>query len=178
MLDQARDRLPGRLAAGDALRLPVGTGTVAAVVMIHVLHLVADVGAALAEAARVLRPGGTLVAGATPEEDPPGDVYEEVGRVSRRFGGPRPQAGVSAALAAATAAGFTLTDRAAEPVIPLTPRNAAGMLESRSLSWIWSLDEEMWAREISPVLTRLRALPDQDRARFAPGPAVLAFTHP
>jgi ubiquinone/menaquinone biosynthesis C-methylase UbiE len=62
MLAVARERLPGRVAAADALRLPVRTGSVAGACLIHVLHLVAEIPATLAEAARVLRRSGALVA--------------------------------------------------------------------------------------------------------------------
>lgn len=46
---------------GDAGRLPVRTAAVDAVVVLDALHHLPDQGAALAEAARVLRPGGVLV---------------------------------------------------------------------------------------------------------------------
>jgi demethylmenaquinone methyltransferase/2-methoxy-6-polyprenyl-1,4-benzoquinol methylase len=46
---------------GDAARLPARTGSVDAVVVLDALHHVADRRAAVAEAARVLRPGGVLV---------------------------------------------------------------------------------------------------------------------
>lgn len=63
MLRVAARRLPGRVAVASADRLPVADSHVDVVAMIWLLHLlpvgVAD--AALAEAARVLRPGGHLV---------------------------------------------------------------------------------------------------------------------
>ena len=63
MLRLARERLPGRVAAARADVLPVADVSVDAVTAIWVLHLlpteVAD--RVVAEAARVLRPGGRLV---------------------------------------------------------------------------------------------------------------------
>lgn len=63
MLAVAAGRLPGRTAVAAADRLPLGDASVDVVTMVWLLHLlpipVAD--AALAEAARVLRPGGHLV---------------------------------------------------------------------------------------------------------------------
>ena len=63
MLRVAAPRLPGRALAGSATRLPVRDASVDLVTMIWLLHLmsVADSDAAIAEAARVLRPGGHLV---------------------------------------------------------------------------------------------------------------------
>jgi septum formation protein len=63
MLRIAATRLPGRVAAAEATRLPVADGSVDLVTTIWFLHLlpepVAD--AVAAEAARVLRPGGSWV---------------------------------------------------------------------------------------------------------------------
>lgn len=63
MLALAHDRLPGRTTVASADRLPVRDGSVDVVVMVWLLHLltvpVAD--RAVAEASRVLRPGGHLV---------------------------------------------------------------------------------------------------------------------
>jgi septum formation protein len=63
MLAVASRRLPGRLARASAAALPVADGSVGAVTMVWLLHLLepAAVAGAVAEAARVLRPGGTLV---------------------------------------------------------------------------------------------------------------------
>ncbi|MDF4254407.1 class I SAM-dependent methyltransferase [Streptomyces sp. WMMB303] len=52
--------VPVTVVAGQACGLPVGTRTVDAVVFSLVLCSIADPGAALAEAARVLRPGGQV----------------------------------------------------------------------------------------------------------------------
>ncbi|HST64238.1 MAG TPA: class I SAM-dependent methyltransferase [Mycobacteriales bacterium] len=178
MLAGARERIPGRLAVGDALRLPVGTGTVAGVCLIHVLHLVGDIPAALAEVARVLRPGGGMVATAFPGEAPPGDVHEEMVRFQDRTGGRPPVVDVAVVTRLAAEAGFVPAGRHDEPGHEVTPRYAADLVEARSNSWMWTVDDATWAREMPPALARLRALPDQDRVRPGPGPAVLAFRHP
>ena len=61
MLAKALDRIGPRVAVADAHRLPIVTGSMAAVYATWVLHVVADPSAVLAEVARVLRPGGTFV---------------------------------------------------------------------------------------------------------------------
>jgi SAM-dependent methyltransferase len=62
MLRVASTRLPGRVLAADATRLPLADGSVDLVTAIWLLHLVpAQADAVLAEAARVLRPGGRFV---------------------------------------------------------------------------------------------------------------------
>lgn len=62
MLFKARQKMPeAKLGLGDACRLPVATGTVDAVTVGWGLRNVPDVGAALREAVRVLKPGGRFV---------------------------------------------------------------------------------------------------------------------
>lgn len=63
MLRLAAERLPGRVAAGLADRLPVADASVHLVTAIWLLHLlpVERADAVVVEAARVLRPGGHLV---------------------------------------------------------------------------------------------------------------------
>ena len=65
MLAVARDRTAGQtnveFRVGDAVGLPVADGSVDGVVAVQVYEYVVDVAAALAEALRVLKPGGRLV---------------------------------------------------------------------------------------------------------------------
>jgi SAM-dependent methyltransferase len=60
----------GPVVAADGARLPVRDATVALVWCIHVLHHLDDPVQALAEVARVLRPGGHLVLAETVEDNP------------------------------------------------------------------------------------------------------------
>jgi SAM-dependent methyltransferase len=177
MLAVARERLPGRVAAADALRLPVPTGAVVGVLLVHVLHLVAEIPATLAEAARVLRPGGTLATTAFPAGPVEGDVFDELDRMHDRLGVIRRDDDPGAVLRLATEAGFEFVARVDEPGRPVTPRSEADLIETRSQSWTWSIDDETWAGVVDPTLARIRALPDQDRVRPGPGPTILAFRH-
>lgn len=66
MMAQLRAQLgpqhtPPDLLLGDATRLPLRDDAVRAVLVVHVLHLVASVEGALAEIRRVLAPGGVLL---------------------------------------------------------------------------------------------------------------------
>ena len=65
MLGSARDRLAGAanvdLRAGEVEALPVADGELDAALLVLVLHHLAEPRAALAEAARALRPGGRLI---------------------------------------------------------------------------------------------------------------------
>ncbi|MDQ3980468.1 MAG: methyltransferase domain-containing protein [Actinomycetota bacterium] len=61
---------PARVVAGDGVRLPLRDGSVSLVWCIHVLHHLDDPVAALAEVARVLRPGGHFIVAETVEDNP------------------------------------------------------------------------------------------------------------
>jgi SAM-dependent methyltransferase len=62
MLALAREKVPGgRFLPGDLLSLPLDDGSVDAAVCALALVHVADVGSAIAELARVVRPGGRIV---------------------------------------------------------------------------------------------------------------------
>ena len=177
MLAVARERLPGRVAAADALRLPVPAGAVDGVLVIHVLHLVAEIPATLAEVARVLRPGGTLAATAFPAGPVAGDVFDELDRMHDRLGVLRRDDDPETVLRLAADGGFEFAARVDEPGRPVAPRSEADLIEARSHAWTWSIDDETWARVVEPTLARVRALPDQDRVRPGPGPTILAFRH-
>ncbi|WP_410790891.1 Maf family nucleotide pyrophosphatase [Kribbella sp. C-35] len=61
MLQRAKVRLPGHVAAADAARLPVGDRRCDAVVAVWLLHLLDDSEPVIAEVARVLRTDGVFV---------------------------------------------------------------------------------------------------------------------
>ncbi|WP_128378916.1 class I SAM-dependent methyltransferase [Streptomyces cavernae] len=61
MLRRAAERVPGRLVLADSRQLPFPDATFDAVTTIWLLHLLDDAALVVAEAARVLRPGGTYV---------------------------------------------------------------------------------------------------------------------
>ena len=91
MLAHAAERLqhtsaPPALVRGDALRLPFRDGAFDAVVSTEAFHWFPDQAAALAELARVLVPGGTLLLGFV---NPPFALVGNLARLgSRLFGAP------------------------------------------------------------------------------------------
>jgi SAM-dependent methyltransferase len=89
MLAVARDRCQCRPVAGDARALPLSNGSVDAVVMGFLLNHLADPAAALAEAARVVRPGGWVLASTwARENDHPVKHLVEAGLKARGWTAP------------------------------------------------------------------------------------------
>lgn len=180
MLARAAARTPGRVLAGDARRLPVSTGAVAGAYLVHVLHVVGDVDATLAELVRVLRPGGTLAVTARPLPGPPSaDVHRILDELQGRFGVAERPDREDLVVAAAARVGLHLVERRStvRDYLRLTPRVVAERIEDRSWSWMWSVaDRDAWRSAAGSVLAELRALPDQDRERpGAEATPVLAF---
>jgi ubiquinone/menaquinone biosynthesis C-methylase UbiE len=62
MIQAAQDRVSAPFVLGDATALPVATASVDAVVSVSTLEFIPEIETVLAEATRVLAPGGTLVA--------------------------------------------------------------------------------------------------------------------
>ncbi|MFJ4654167.1 class I SAM-dependent methyltransferase [Nocardia sp. NPDC088792] len=168
MLHYAQPRLDGRVVRADATRLPIADSTADAVLFMWLLHLVgAQVAAqAVAEAARVLRPGGVLVA--TVDKNfamygVPSDLAAVIEPVHRAQMAENPDA-------PATFAGFGRLS-GLEPAGESTyighgqgwsPQHLLRSLPS--LGWYQQLDDPT----ASDLSTRVAALPDQDRARPDP----------
>jgi SAM-dependent methyltransferase len=125
MLARAREQVPaGVFARGDLHRLPVADGSVDVVVCALALTHVRDLAPVLAEFARVLRPGGSVVVS---------DVHHELVTLGSvvRSPGPHGEPGLAPTyrhrtgdhLRAALAAGLRVV-RCEEPV--RTPRGGAG----------------------------------------------------
>lgn len=167
MLAIAAGRLgPGRVAVGDARALPVATGSVSTVVAAHVLHVVGDIAGALLEAARVLRPGGRVVA--LHVGDGESDTTDVAQALEPMLAISRPRVVIGeAARRAGLAAGLSLVWQgpAAAVTIQHTPRQVVDGLRERAWSFLWDLDDDAWRRHVAPALTALAALPDQDRPR-------------
>jgi SAM-dependent methyltransferase len=165
MASQALVRLGPRVALGDACALPVRSASVDNVLFVMALHVVGDVPATLAEAARVLRPGGRVVA----IHDAPEPKHTDLVDAMRSLDGMR-KLRVDAAdvvAAAAAAAGLRPVHAGWKSWYHLsqTPNEVADSIERRAWSYLWRLDETAWQAEAVPAIAALRALPEPDRVR-------------
>lgn len=178
MLARAHARLGPRVAVGDAMALPVATGSVANVYFVWVLHLVGDVAETLAEAVRVLRPGGrVIVLHGHPQQETEMDValapLQQFRKVRRDE--------TETVAAAATRAGLVEVHRGYTEGYPLreSPANVAEQLERRTWSWLWRLDDEQWESFAVPAIAALRALPDAEREReYTTSQPIVVFSRP
>lgn len=166
MLHRARRRLPRRVIRASALRLPFRDQEFDTVIAVHVLHLVTDLEATLAEAARVLRPGGRVVA----IHGQPDESEDELTVATRSMRAVtwRREDSVDAVRAAGERAGLLCVDQ--HRTLPRTtrhsPRELADLISGRSWSSLWRLSDAQWEQYVEPTIAALRALPDQDRPRI------------
>ena len=166
MLAHAARRLgPSRLAIGDARHLPVRDSSVSTVVFVYALHVLGDIDAALAEATRVLRPGGRVAAVHGGANDDPTDIFEAVSSMAP-LRGARIDIGPAVLAAAARAGLQPVWQGETAPVLAReTPRNFGDGIRRRTWSWLWNVDDADWQESVAPALARLEALPDPDRPR-------------
>jgi SAM-dependent methyltransferase len=167
MLALAYGRLGPRVAQGDARHLPVRDASAAAVVFPISLHVVGGVSAAVAEAARVLRPDGRVIAVHDRPDVEPTDMLAAMEPLEVVRGTLGRIDTTEVITSSAEAAGLTplhlgWTDR--YPV-ERTPNQWADEIEQRLWSYLWNVDEAGWARDVRPALLALRALPEPDRPR-------------
>ncbi|MFF2144592.1 class I SAM-dependent methyltransferase [Kitasatospora sp. NPDC058190] len=173
MLRLAEQRLPGAVLCADATRLPLRTGSADAVVLVWLLHLLPDAAPVLAEARRVLRPGGALITTVDKNDayfTEPSDLAEATAELRRRHA-PQVTDNVERLTAQAAALGLS---PAAETSFP-------GLGQGRSpRAWRESVDKGriLWCRDPADAATAVRALaalPDQDTPRPDPQYRLLAF---
>lgn len=148
---------------GDAMRLPIADGSVDDAYLVWVLHLVGDMGAVVAEVARVLRPGGRCQL-VISDSDPPDDEIAEIFRTMwEALRGPRPDDADTVRLLGEEA-GLRFVERAVVEggEFEETPAGLADRIENRTYSVVWDLPEEKWERHVRPAIDALRAIPDPD----------------
>lgn len=173
MARTAAGRLPGRTVRADARRLPLPGASLDAVTAVWLLHLVPFTGEVLAEAARVLRPGGVLVT--TVDKDACHDVGSDIDALLRPHRTPataHDRTGRVDALAAAHGlvpagtAAFTGHGQGA------TPEAAARRLRAGHYASWFRGD----AAAVETLARALAALPGQTAPRPAPTYRLRAYT--
>ncbi|MEW1907585.1 methyltransferase domain-containing protein [Kitasatospora sp. NPDC085895] len=171
----AAGRLPGRVVLGDAGRLPLAGGRADAVVLVWLLHLLPDAGPVLAEAARVLRPGGVVITTVDKNAAAFG-TDSDVARLTaplREAHGRTPADGHRTVLEAGGRHGLRPTaetgfDGTGQGRSPADWRRA---VEAGRIPWATAAGPDGSAR----LCRDLAALPDQDRPRPQPRYRLLAL---
>lgn len=169
MLSVAAGRLPGRVLLGDAERLPVASGTVDAVLMVWLLHLLPAAAPALAEAVRVLAPGGRLIT-TVDKSEAYFSVPSDLASATAPWRDPRDATDRFELVAQ------LLERRGLRPVGEGTfPGIGQGRSPRRWRAAVRA-GRASWARDDPEAVDRaLAGLPDQDRARPEPRYRVVAF---
>jgi SAM-dependent methyltransferase len=166
MLTVARDRLGSRVVRADVDRLPL-SASVDTAFLVWVLQLVEDPFTTLAEAARVVRPGGHVIAILNHSGYEPGDEIAQAIEGLAPLRARRRHRADRATLTSAAVSGLTLI---ADDFTPWdeftgTVTEEIEAIEGRIWSSLFDVDDETWATVVEPVLAQLRALPDPDRPR-------------
>jgi ubiquinone/menaquinone biosynthesis C-methylase UbiE len=164
-----------RVVRAEAGSLPFRAAAFDAVLFSHVLHLVADAEAAIAEGARVARPGGLLILVSEDHDAGPHlearrlvwDVVEELTGARRP---PDLHARAAAAFARVAARhGAALEERTVVRYeAPFSPRRAVAHLRRRDFSSTWSIPEAGFERVLAALEARYaRRWGDLDREQPA-----------
>jgi len=166
----AAGRLPGRIMLGRVTHLPLASGSADAVTMVWLLHLLpaAVVTAAVAEAARVLSPGGLLITTVGKNDaafGPADDAAVIVKPVRARFDHGQTDsldrvAEIGGRHELALAAQTTFVGMGQG----LSPRRWRRRLAGDTLGWTAAAGRE----RVDVLRAELADLPDQDRARPEP----------
>jgi SAM-dependent methyltransferase len=164
MIAHAHSRLGARVAVGDARVLPVRDAAVDNAFFAGALHVIVDVVTAFAEAARVVRPGGRVLALSASNNLGRHDAFAPL--LAGLPGRDRPDT-PDAVLAAATAAGLrTVESREVTAGAAATsPNQIAETIETRAWSYLWNVDGAVWVSTVLPIVRGLRDLPDPDEPR-------------
>jgi ubiquinone/menaquinone biosynthesis C-methylase UbiE len=170
MIALASGRLAHRVVIGDAMRLPIGSARVEAVLLIWLLHLLDDATPVLAEGARVLRAEGVLVttvdkdeAAFSVESDiaamtaPMRRKYKYAANATDRF---------DRVVTLAAGHGLRLSGEATFSGIGQgrSPRQWRERIIEGRIPWTWAADPA----QVTDLCRDLSSLPDQELARPDP----------
>jgi ubiquinone/menaquinone biosynthesis C-methylase UbiE len=172
MLARARSRLGRSVVCADAMRMSIGTASVAHAVSVWVVHAIADPPTLFSEVARVLRPGGRYVvctAQRPADDDVIGRIVAEMGaRVDERRRTARPRGvTVDEVLEWAASAGFSGRTRPLERSWKGSPSAELAAIAQRTWPSLRQLDHRTVEEVTRPAVEALRALPDAPVERRA-----------
>lgn len=172
MLLKCAKRLPGGVVRGDATGLPLRSASVDAVVLIWLLHLLPDAAPVIAEAARVLRPGGVLITTVDKDEAAfvePSDLAAATAEFRARHAGRRADR-ASQVIALGAAHGLRVDGETAFDGVGQgrTPARWLTAATAGRLKWAPPSD-------LGEVRRALTALPDQDVPRPDPRYRLIAL---
>ncbi|MGC4945474.1 class I SAM-dependent methyltransferase [Streptomyces sp. DT224] len=169
----ARQRV-GAVVLADARRLPLPDAAVDAVTAVWLLHLLREEGAVravVAEAARVLRPGGVFVT--TVDKDAAHDVGSDIDEVFAPWPAPTPADGTDLVVAHAAEGGL---DVAGDAFFTGHGQGRSPVSAARGVRRGYYISRLVLPGDAAEQLARsLAALPDQDRKRTDPEYRLLAF---
>ncbi|MFH9295856.1 class I SAM-dependent methyltransferase [Streptomyces sp. NPDC017520] len=175
MLGLAARRVPGAIVRGDGARLPFASDTVDAVVIIWLLHLLPHPVPVLAEAARVLRPGGVLIT-TVDKNDAYFAEHSDIAEITADLRGryaPRVPDHSALLLRWAAEHGLGAAGRTRFPGTGQgrSPRGWREVIEAGRISWCTHARPD----QVADVCRRLAALPNQDAPRPDPLYRLLAL---
>ncbi|WP_333733793.1 class I SAM-dependent methyltransferase [Streptomyces sp. IBSBF 3010] len=169
----ARQRV-GAVVLADARRLPLPDAAVDAVSAVWLLHLLREPGAVravVAEAARVLRPGGVFVT--TVDKDAAHDVGSDIDATFAPYLVPTPADGTDLVVAHAAEHGL---DVAGDAFFTGHGQGRSPVSTARGVRRGYYASRLVLPGDAAEQLVRsLAALPDQDRGRADPEYRLLAF---
>jgi len=164
MLARAHERLGEVVVRADGYHLPIGTSSVDNVLLVWVLQLVPDLAGLLAEARRVLRPGGRVIA-AVSARTVPEDEIDAILRPMHEALRPPPDRPELVVPAAAQAGLDLVTSPKVTREGQSSPAEQARQVEQRTFSSTWDVPDDVWQAVAVPAITALRALPDPEQRR-------------
>ena len=151
-------------AIADVDRLPLPDDCADTAFFVWVLQLVDDPIATLTEAARIVRPGGRVIAILSNSEF---DAADEIATIIDGLAPLRAERLGRNQIAAADLPGLALVHQGFTPWdgFPSTVADEIDHIEQRIYSSLFDVDDATWSAVVEPVLEQLRALPDPDRPR-------------
>ena len=164
MLRSAIPRLGARVGVADADRLPLADDCADTAYFVWVLQLVDDPIATLQEAARIVRPGGRVLAILSTSEFDPAD---EVAAIIDGLAPLRAERLGRNQILEADLGGLSLVHQGHTPwdEFPSTVADEIDHIENRIYSSLFDVDDATWTTVVEPVLAQLRAIPEPDRPR-------------